>query len=216
MLMKELLEDIGLNSSQSDVYIFLLNNGDVNPATIATKLSLTRSNAYKVLDSLADIGLARKTEINKKFVYRAEDPIALSNIVADERNRVNALEQGIREAMQELRRTYEKTSGKTDVVIYQGDAAINSLYLQLAKRGGPTQVMKASGSGTQEKPLARMSEAKYCLLPDDVYTTPVEWIVTSDELVIIDRAKEPTAMRIKSPAIAAAFSELNRIIKSRK
>jgi predicted transcriptional regulator len=141
--MEDLLKKAGLNDAQAVVYLFLLKNGESAPPSVATKLALTRSNAYKVLDSLVDISLVRKTEVNKKFVYRAEDPIALTNIVADERNRVIALEQGVREAMHELRKTYEKSSDTSDVRSYRGQQAVKNLYIQQAKRSEPIYFVKS-------------------------------------------------------------------------
>lgn len=141
--MEELLKNAGLNEGQAAVYLFLLKNGESSPPVVATKLALTRSNAYKILDSLVDIGLTRKTEINKKFVYKAEDPIALTNIVAEERNRVIALEQGVREAMHELRKAYEKSSDDNDVRAYKGKTAVKNLYMQQARSGNPIYFVKS-------------------------------------------------------------------------
>ncbi|MDB5182094.1 MAG: transcriptional regulator TrmB [Candidatus Saccharibacteria bacterium] len=140
--MEELLINAGLNEAQATVYLFLLKQGETAPPTVALKLSITRSNAYKVLDSLVDMGLVRKTEINKKFLYKAEDPIALTNIVAEERNRVIALEQGVREAMHELRKSYEKNNVDQDVRSYRGNTAVKSLYVEQAKHAQPIYFIK--------------------------------------------------------------------------
>ncbi len=141
--MEELLTNAGLNEAQAAVYMFLLENGEATPPVIARKLSLTRSNAYKVLDSLVDMGLVRKSEINKKYVYQAEDPIALSGLVAAERNRIIALEHSVRDAMHQLRSTYEKTQKDYDVRVFRGNPAVASLYVQQAKQEQPIYFIKS-------------------------------------------------------------------------
>jgi predicted transcriptional regulator len=141
-IMEDLFVNTGLSEAQAAVYMYLLKNGESAPPVIARGAKLTRTNAYKVLDSLVDMGLIRRSEVNKKFVYRAEDPIALTNLVASERNRVIALEQNVREAMHELRSTYEKSSGDQDVRAYRGQQAIKSLYIQQAKSGNPIYFIK--------------------------------------------------------------------------
>jgi sugar-specific transcriptional regulator TrmB len=218
----------------------LLKNGESTPPTVATKLALTRSNAYKVLDSLVDIGLARKTEVNKKFVYSAEDPIALTNIVAEERNRVIALEQGVREAMQELRNNYEKSSNNTDVRSYRGKQAVKNLYVHQAKLEQPVYFVKSRAdipvmgyeimSQIRNLPVKQGTQ-RYGITPDapeanlnpaidrqanltrtwihaSDYTSPVEWTVSGDELLIIVFENEASAIRIKNQIIANAFKEL--------
>jgi predicted transcriptional regulator len=141
--MEDLLKNTGLSDAQAHAYLYLLKHGEQTPPEVAKGLALTRSNAYKVLDTLVDMGLVRKTEVNKKFVYRAEDPITLSSIVAEERNRVIALEHSVREAMQELRTTYEKSNGDRDLRTYRGREATKSLYLNQAKRGEPIYFIKS-------------------------------------------------------------------------
>ena len=93
--MQDTLIQAGLTKHQAKIYLFLLEHGQAAPPEISKKLALTRSNAYKILDSLVELGLVSRTEIKKKFVYHAEDPIALANLLADERNRVISLEQSV-------------------------------------------------------------------------------------------------------------------------
>jgi len=175
MLMEDLLKNAGLSDAQATVYLYLLKSGETAPPAVASALHLTRSNAYKVLDTLVDMGLVRKTEVNKKFVYRAEDPIALSSIVAEERNRVIALEHSVREAMQELRAAYEKSSGDRDVKTYRGREATKSLYLNQARMGEPIYFIKsradipAMGFETMDairKLPAKQGTERYGITPD--------------------------------------------------
>lgn len=124
----EILKNIGLSGHQITAYTYLLKNGPTPPPTLAKELKLTRSNAYKVLDQLVDMDLVSRLDLNKKLHYKAEDPIALASIVANERNRVIALESNVKEALTKLRQTYQKSSGNTEVQTYRGAEAVRSLY----------------------------------------------------------------------------------------
>lgn len=141
--MDNLLQQAGLNEIQAKTYLFLLEKGELSPPAIAKAMSLTRSNAYKVLEKLLEFNLINRTEINKKFVYRAEDPIALTNLVAIERNRVIALEKSVRESMHELRKKYEKTSSEHEVRSYHGNELVTSLYKHQADIKKPIYFLKS-------------------------------------------------------------------------
>jgi predicted transcriptional regulator len=124
----EILKQIGLSDLQISAYLYLLDKGPTPPPDIAKNLKITRSNAYKVLDQLVEFTIVSRLDTNRKLHYKAEDPIALASIAANERNRVIALEKNIKEALTQLRQTYQKSSGDTEVQTYRGAEAVKSLY----------------------------------------------------------------------------------------
>lgn len=138
----QILKQVGLTDLQITAYEHLLDNGPTPPPALARKLKLTRTNAYKVLDQLVEIGLISRTEINKKYVYKAEDPIALASIVAEERNRVLELENNVKESVRALRQTYQKTAASSEVQTYAGNSAVKSLYEHQAKLAEPIYFVK--------------------------------------------------------------------------
>lgn len=142
--MQELLINAGLTQAQAAAYLYLLEHGDSTPPSLSKNLTITRSNSYKVLDSLEELGLASKHEIRKKFVYRAADPSALAELVAHKRNSVIALEQNVNSAMQVLRSTYQKSSGgKTLVEVSEGKSAISEGYAKQAAIKQPIYFIKS-------------------------------------------------------------------------
>lgn len=124
----EIFSQIGLTKHQAAVYKYLLKHGPTPPPKLAKNLELTRSNAYKILDSLVELNLVSRSEIDKKLLYRAEDPIVLASLVAEERNRVIALEKNLKTSLKELRQDYQKTVVDNTVLTYKGSTAIKSLY----------------------------------------------------------------------------------------
>jgi sugar-specific transcriptional regulator TrmB len=132
-MVDELLKEIGLSELQAQTYLYLLEHGATSPPDLTKALNITRTNAYKIFDQLIELRLVNRSEVQKKLVYQAEDPIALASIVAEERNRVIALEKNIKTALKELRLSYQKNNAASEVQTYQGAVAVKSLYEHQAK-----------------------------------------------------------------------------------
>jgi predicted transcriptional regulator len=142
IMINELLEEIGLSELQAQVYMYLLEKGPTSPPALTKALKITRTNAYKVLDQLFEYRLVKRSEIQKKLIYQAEDPIALSSLVAQERNRVLALEKNTKAALKQLRLAYQKHNVVTDVQTYQGSEAVKSLFVHQASIKEPIYFIK--------------------------------------------------------------------------
>lgn len=142
--MEELLIQAGLSEAEAAAYLFLLEHGTAAPPAVAAGCGLTRTNAYKVLDSLQSVGLVSQAEQHKKIVYTAADPAALATLVAQERNRVIALEQSVKTAMSQLRAKYRRSSGTTSTLAHgHGSQAIVEAYTDQAKRAAPIYFIKS-------------------------------------------------------------------------
>lgn len=163
--MEDLLTKAGLSETEAQVYLYLLDHGQSTPPNIATALGLTRSNAYKVLDSLQNIGLASSIEIHKKLAYQAADPTALTSLVVEERNRVIALEHTVKEAMQQLRSKYRKSTGASKVSTGLGQQTVINAYEQQAETKQPIYFIKSRADipfmGFETMDRIRRLPAKY-------------------------------------------------------
>lgn len=120
----------GLNESQASAYLLLLEKARINPPQAAKELKITRTNAYKVLDRLTEIGLARRLEENKKFVYEPANPMALSNLVAEQRNAASVREDAVRSVLNELLAKYHTHSEQPSVEVATGKDAVIAAYRQ--------------------------------------------------------------------------------------
>lgn len=141
--MYDLLIETGLTDLQAAVYVFLLEHGESSPPLLAKSLQMTRTNAYKVLDSLQELQLVTRHDRHKKFAYQAADPSALANLVAEKRNDVIALEHNVREAMQQLRKLHRKSSAAAKVSSRQGVEAMIEAYEQQAELGETIYFVKS-------------------------------------------------------------------------
>lgn len=131
--MEELLMKAGLSDPEAKTYLFLLEHGTTAPPVVAKGCGLTRTNAYKVLDSLQSLDLVTQSEQHKKIVYTAADPTALASLVAEQRNQVIAVERNIKTAMNQLRAKYRKSSRTGSVATANGNQAITAAYSDQAE-----------------------------------------------------------------------------------
>lgn len=118
----------GLTPPQAEAYLALLQHGSVSPPELASELNLSRTNAYKVLDKLTELGLAKRHEQNKKFVYYADNPLGLTNLVAEQRNIATAREAAVKRVMGSLLTTYQQHAKQPDIDVVTGHEAVVRAY----------------------------------------------------------------------------------------
>ncbi len=119
---------VGLSPQQAQTYALLIEHGEVKPPVAARQLKLTRTNAYKVLDKLVELKLARKTEDGKKLTYSPTHPMALADLASQYRAEATAREEAANTAMQSLLRQYYKHSDAPDTKTATGPKAVADLY----------------------------------------------------------------------------------------
>lgn len=119
---------VGLNEHQAQAYALLLDAGSLSPTQAASKLSLSRTNAYKVLDRLVEFGLALRKEEKKKIVYIPDNPLAISNLVSEQRNLATSREEAANAVMSELLAKYHTHTDQPGVKIVTGRADVANAY----------------------------------------------------------------------------------------
>ena len=120
----------GLTPHQAKAYALLIELGEIRPPVLATKLKLTRTNAYKLLDKLAELKLAEKIEEDKKFTYRLANPMALSTLIAEFRSEATAREEAVQNIMHDLLTQYHTYSDKPAITVVTGRKAVAEAYRQ--------------------------------------------------------------------------------------
>lgn len=244
--MKPLLLSIGLSDLQAETYLHLIAGGNDSPPKLAKELGMTRSNAYKVLDSLEELGLVSKSELNKKFIYQASELSALSDIVARKRNEVIALEHNTQNVIQELRKLQGSRTNNTKISLQKGKKAMLSAYESQAKAGQAIHFVKTRAditflgfeamdrvrklvAGTKiprygitpdavEAPINPKIDKKTNLhrtwMPSEAYTSPVEWTVSADKLLIQVFDNEGRVIEINDAQVAESFRQLWKLLDS--
>jgi DNA-binding MarR family transcriptional regulator len=123
----------GLSEQQAKTYSLLLNSGSITPPDAARLLNMTRSNAYKILDRLVEMGLAERKDIRKKLTYTPTNPSALVELSAKQRAEAVARENAVKNIMQELLGKYYSHTDKPDIATHTGqDETMIAYRKQLA------------------------------------------------------------------------------------
>lgn len=122
------LEQFGLNKTQAKAYLALIRNGTLTPPALAKITGETRTNSYTVLDRLVELGLAKKLEKNKKFVYRVENPVALERLANKHRTEALQREKQVKDAMPTLLNFFYTFSEQPGVRFFQGKDGIEEIY----------------------------------------------------------------------------------------
>lgn len=128
MVLQRQLIATGLSGLQANAYLVLLEHGKISPPRAAKELKITRTNAYKLLDKLAELGLAKREEINKKFFYEPNNPMALSNLVAEQRNIASAREDAVKQVLGNLLARYHAHTEQPNVEVVTGREAVVVAY----------------------------------------------------------------------------------------
>ncbi len=119
---------VGLNEQQAEAYALLLEKGSASPAQAAAKLKLSRTNAYKVFDRLVEFQLASKKEEKKKIVYSPANPMAISSLVAEQRNLATQREEAANILIAELLAKYHSHTTQPDAKAVTGRTQVADAY----------------------------------------------------------------------------------------
>lgn len=119
---------VGLNEQQASAYALLLEKGETSPPIAAKKLGLTRTNTYKVLDRLVELGLATKSDKSKKLVYSPTNPMSLANLVAEERNAAAKREEAVNTVLGSLLAKYHEHTEQPSVNVVSGRVKVADAY----------------------------------------------------------------------------------------
>lgn len=118
----------GLTQNQAETYLALIKNGSSTPPELATELGLSRTNAYKMLDKLEELGLVKKEERNKKITFYPDNPFALTNLAANQRNIATAREEAVKKVMHQLLEQYHAKIEKPSIKLVTGKDAVIDAY----------------------------------------------------------------------------------------
>ncbi len=114
------LEDIGLAKVQAAAYVALIETGPQTAPAIAQAIGESRTNGYKVLDKLVELGLALKEPNRGKFRYAAASPAALEQFVHKQAEVIRQKERRLNTELPHLLDYYFKHSERPSIRYYEG------------------------------------------------------------------------------------------------
>jgi len=115
------LSFLGLSDKETQVYLALLQSGEMGVKQLSLVTKIDRTTLYSVLEGLIGKDLASQREKGKVFSFSAHDP---KNLLYG----IRSQEAKLKEVLPELLDVYRKGSGRIYVRSYHGREDIAKLY----------------------------------------------------------------------------------------
>lgn len=132
---QDLLVQTGLTTSQAKAYLSLIKSGATTPPDLAAEIGESRTNTYKILERLEEMGLVEQSAGSKKARYNATNPIALQKLIEGKRQTALDLEASVRSAMPQLLTYFYTYSNQPGVRFYSGKDALIQIYEDQLRTG---------------------------------------------------------------------------------
>jgi sugar-specific transcriptional regulator TrmB len=131
-MIENVLQNIGLNEKEIDVYLSNLEVGSQPASVIARRVKIPRNTTRFILDKLVDKGIIEKTKRANTQLYSPEEPQNLINLLESQRVDLNAnIDEKIAQlngVMAELQSRFRPESTKPKVTFYEGDDGLKKVY----------------------------------------------------------------------------------------
>lgn len=118
----KLLEDIGLNTNEANVYLAALSLGPTTVLQISKHSGIKRSTVYDVVDSLKSKGLMSIELKGLKQIYVCENPERLDAVLESRKRDFSA-------QLPELMALYKLQGSESSIKYYSGLKAMKQVYL---------------------------------------------------------------------------------------
>lgn len=127
----------GLNETESKCYLALLESDEWKPSELGRYIGITRTNSYKVLESLEDKGLVERTGNGKTLSFRATHPARLVQLSNDKKREHEDLETKLKIDLEALITTYAKSQDSPGIRMYYGKDEIKQIFVDIAESKTP-------------------------------------------------------------------------------
>lgn len=120
------LKTIGLKKNESEVYLYILQNGLSTPPQIAKGTGILRTNCYNILQTLKEKDVVEEQKRGSRRVYIARDPESLK--LSLER-KIEAVDR----ILPDLRSLFTTQKNKPVIRFYEGFEEVKNIYTILTK-----------------------------------------------------------------------------------
>jgi HTH-type transcriptional regulator, sugar sensing transcriptional regulator len=231
----KILEELGLTSNESKVYLALLRLGIASVSSISKESNVDRTLIYELLSKLSSKGLVSSVVKTNKRYYEAASPEKLQALL-DEK------EATLKSVMPQLMGLYDFKQEKQDVHFFKGKQGVKTILEQLLveksewkifgvnkatkeniasylpqlhrKRIEKKQFFRAIFSDEsldRAREIAAMKFTEVRILSSD-YMTPTHISIVDDKLAIILWSEDPIGILIESNEIAKGFETYFKIL----
>lgn len=143
--MQDKFKALGLNSTESDIYISLVKNGKLTPSKISRITNINRTTVYASVYNLVKAGLVTEDFTSKTKYFIAKEPSSLLDILSDEESALRKKSEVVVSLIKELNSLPKsKNYSIPKIEIIEGDEIEKFLYRQ-------TEVWEKSMSELKQK-----------------------------------------------------------------
>ncbi|MFZ2205648.1 MAG: helix-turn-helix domain-containing protein [Minisyncoccia bacterium] len=127
---KKVLREIGLDRTESQVYVALLKKSLLGIQDISNELKLPRSSVHLACESLVDKGIVKITKLGKRRTFYIEHPKDIGNFLVQQENSISSKKNSLNEILPRLIATYatSQESEPIDIEELQGEDGLVEIF----------------------------------------------------------------------------------------
>ena len=227
---QSILEEIGLNKSEVNAYLALLELGSSPTGIIAKRADVTQSKIYLVLERLMKKGLVSYSIKSNIKHFEAAEPKRILDYLKEKKEKISKQEKAMEILIPqlELKKSMTKSS---EAQIYKGTKAVETALTEAMRQKDLTELScieeansllskrfhkKREENNLKAKILLtntkydklKKIKIKKSKIKSSLNSNPTSTYVIGDEVILIPKEdKEPTAIVIKSDSISKNFKQ---------
>jgi sugar-specific transcriptional regulator TrmB len=132
---EEILQQAGLTKAETQIYMILVKNSPASPPKLADMADESRTNTYKLLDTLEEKGLVSRDDSQKKLRYWANNPSNLLENLKKQRADMEAAEKRYQDSLPAMIDEYFKHSEQPAIRYFNGVEGVKKVYEDQLKTG---------------------------------------------------------------------------------
>jgi sugar-specific transcriptional regulator TrmB len=114
------LSKVGLSKKEEKFYKELLEHGPQTVRMLSERMDEQRTNCYLILDSLVELGLVKRDDLQSVTRFCATHPRSLQKLVLDKQKNLRETSQSIAQSIPELTSLYRLSTEKNGIAYFEG------------------------------------------------------------------------------------------------
>lgn len=152
--------EAGLTDSEAAVYSCLIKNSPIAPPSLAKLIKESRTNTYKLLESLEKLGLAHKDESEKKIKYWAKSPYALIENINRQKSEILLKQEKLKASMPYLEKIYDENNNQPGIRYFPGTEGVIEIYEDMLEKNKPILTMHVNANKSTQYTIDELHEIK--------------------------------------------------------
>lgn len=202
MEVNEILEEVGLNSKESNVYISLLNLGEATASRVSEVSNLNRITTYVILKSLREKGFCSIFDKNNIQYFRPIKPEQILGLLEERKKKVTAI-------LPFLKKKQSSIQDKPEVSIFEGKKGITSMLDLILKDAEKKKEVFAYGNFTITERLVEYQSLHW---RKTRLEKGIKIFAVLDSLEDFEPKKEEKWKKLSQTKILKGISKLNSYI----